>query len=72
MDVWDSERTFENESKKDLVRQMNAVALWVTHYLRVRPMYVGVSSAVKRKADIVVDGTRPVDEIAAEIVSAIG
>jgi uridine kinase len=72
MEVWDSERTFENQSKKDLVRQMNAVASWVTHYLRARSMYVGVSSAVKRKADIVVDGMRPVDEIVAEIVSAIG
>jgi hypothetical protein len=48
------------------------VALWVTHYARVRPMYMGVSRAVRRKADIVVDGTRSVDDMVAEIVSAIG
>jgi uridine kinase len=67
----DFERTVEDESREDLVRRLKAVAYWLAHYMRMRSAYIGVSSAVKQKADIVVNGMRPVDEIAEAVLDAM-
>lgn len=71
MGVWRSAGTLESESKEDLVRQLNAVAAWITHYQRARQMYMLGSRMAHKNADIVVDGMRTVDEIANEVLNAI-
>ena len=71
MESWASQRTFANETKEDLVRQLDAVAMWITQYQQARSMYMDVSRIVKRNADIIVDGMKPVDAIASEILDAI-
>jgi uridine kinase len=71
MEVWRSAGTFDGVSKEDLVRQLNAVAAWTTHYQRARQMYFLGSRMAHKNADIVVDGMRTVDEIANEVLNAI-
>ena len=67
----DFERTVESESRQDLARRLKAVALWQAQYERMRSVYIGVSGIVKQKADIVVDGMRPVAEITQQVLAAI-
>lgn len=69
--VWNSRETFSSESKDDLVRQLDAVAGWLTHYQQVRSMYSLVSHRVQQNADLIVDGMKTVEEITAEIVKGI-
>ena len=71
METWDVEGTYANELQEDLAGQLDGVARWITHYLRLRPMYIGVSDRVKQGADIVVDGMKPGEELAQEVLSAI-
>jgi uridine kinase len=71
MKVWNSKGTFQGETKKDLVRQLNAVVLWMTQYQRARSMYIQVSQIVKENADIIVNGLKAVDEITTELVSIL-
>ena len=68
MKVWNSKGTFQGETKKDLVRQLDAVALWIMQYQRARSMYIQVSQIVQEKADIVVNGLKAVDEITTDIM----
>ena len=67
----DFESTVEGESRENLVERLKAGAFWLAHYMRMRPVYIGVSDIVKQKADIVVDGMEPVDEIAQKVLGAI-
>ena len=67
----DFERTVESESRQSLAGRLKAVASWLAQYKRMRLIYIGVSGIVKQKADIVVDGMRPVDEIAQQVLDAI-
>jgi len=67
----DLERTVESESRQGLAERLKAVASWLAQYKRMRSVYIGVSGIVKRKADIVVDGMRPVDEIAQQVLDAM-
>ena len=67
----DYERTIESESRVGLARRLKAVAFWLAQYKRMRSVYIGVSSIIKQKADIVVDGMRPVDEITQQVLDAI-
>ena len=67
----DFERTVESESRQGLARRLKAVAFWLAQYERMRSVYIEVSGIVKQKADIVVDGLRPVDEIAQQVLDAI-
>jgi len=71
MDMWNAKGTFEDETKEDLVRQLNAVASWVIHYQQARPMYMLGSRMAQQKADIVVDGMKTIEEIAADILNGI-
>lgn len=71
MKVWNSKGTFQGETKKDLVRQLNAVALWITQYQRSRSMYIQVSQFVQGKADIVVNGLKAVDEVTTDIINLL-
>jgi uridine kinase len=71
MGVWNAKGTFEDETKEDLVRQLNAVALWITHYQQARSMYMLGSGMASQKADIVVNGLKTVEEITAEILNGI-
>ncbi len=68
MQVWNAKGTFQGETKEALARQLNAVALWLAQYRQMRSMYIQVSQRVREKANLVVDGLKPVDEITAEIV----
>ena len=67
----DFERTVEGESRQALAERLKAVGSWLAQYKRMRLIYIGVSGIVERKADIVVDGMRPVDAIAQQILDAI-
>jgi hypothetical protein len=71
MGVWRSKRNFEGETKADLVRQLNAVALWITHYQQARPMYMLGSRMAQQKADIVVDGMKTLERITDDILNGI-
>jgi len=71
MRVWNSQGTFEGETKENLVHQLNAVASWITHYQKARPMYMAGSHAVQQNADIVVNGLKTVEEITADILDVI-
>jgi len=67
----DFERTVESESRQGLAGRLKAVASWLAQYKRMRSAYIGVSRIVKQRADIVVDGMRPVDEIAQQVLDAM-
>lgn len=71
MRVWNSQGTFEGETKENLVQQLNAIALWITHYQKARPMYMAGSHTVQQNADIVVNGLKMVEEITADILDEI-
>jgi uridine kinase len=68
MEVWNAKGTFQDETKQDLVRQLDAVALWMAQYRQGRSMYIQVSQRVHAGADLVVDGSKSVDEITTDIV----
>jgi adenylate kinase family enzyme len=72
MDMWNSQATFEGETKEDLVRQLNEVATWITHYQQARQMYMLGSRMAQQNADIVVDGMRTVEEVTTDILDRIG
>ena len=67
----DFERAVESESRQSLARRVKAVASWLAQYMRMRSAYIGVSDIVKQKAEVVVDGMRPVDEITQQVLDAI-
>lgn len=71
MRVWNSQGTFEGEAKKNLVQQLNAVASWITHYQKARPMYMAGSHTVQQNADIVVSGLKAVEEMVSDILDEI-
>ncbi|OGO67233.1 MAG: hypothetical protein A2Z49_12625 [Chloroflexi bacterium RBG_19FT_COMBO_56_12] len=71
MEVWEEKGTFADESKEDLVRQLDAVAMWITHYQKIRAMYLSGSSAVRQNADVLIDGMKSVNEITSEILNTI-
>jgi uridine kinase len=71
MEIWKNKGTFEGESKDSLVKQLNAVASWTTHYMRFRSMYVVGSPKVRARADFIVDGMESVEGITAEIIKII-
>ena len=65
------ESAVEAESREELVKRLQTGAFWLTHYMRMRPVFIGVSNRVKQNADIVIDGLEPVDEIAQQALAAI-
>lgn len=71
MEVWNARGTFQSEAKEGLVHQLDAVASWLAQYQRARSMYIGVSRRVRERADIVVDGTRSVEQITAAVLMEI-
>lgn len=71
LQLWRSEGTFESEPKEHLVRQLDAVALWITQYQRARAMYIQVSQMVKERADVIVDGMQSIDEVTRDILRSI-
>ena len=71
MDLWKTKGTFKSETKENLVRQLNTVALWVNHYQCTRSMYMMGSRIVQKNADIVVDGMKTVQEISNDIMNSI-
>jgi uridine kinase len=71
MELWKSRGTFESETSENHVQQLDAVALWTTQYQRARSMYMQVSQLVMAKADIIVNGMNPMDEITSDILRTI-
>ena len=71
MEVWNAKGSFEGETKEDLVHQLNAVATWITHYQRTRPMYMLGSQMAQQHANIVVNGMKTVKELTTEILNEI-
>ena len=71
MGMWNSQGTFEGETQENLVRQLNAVASWTTQYQKARSMYVAGSHMARQSADIVIDGMKSVEEIAADTLNEI-
>ena len=71
LNIWNTKGTFNAEPKEDLVRQLDAVALWLMHYGRSRSMYMLGSHMAQQNADIVVDGMKTVEEITTDILNEI-
>jgi uridine kinase len=71
MEEWKSKGTFAGITKEDLVRQLDAVALWISQYQQARSMYMGVSELVKHRADIVISGMNPVEDLTREIIAVL-
>lgn len=71
MDAWKSQGTFAEQRTPDLVRQLDTVASWITHYQRVRTMYVSVSRKARLSADLVVNGMADIEETTNVILSVI-
>lgn len=71
MEEWRTKGTFSAQAKDDLVRQLDAVALWFTQYQQARSMYIGVSELVKHRADIVINGMSPIEDITREIYAVL-
>jgi uridine kinase len=71
MDEWMRKGTFGNQSKEDLVRQLNAIAFWITQYRNARSMYVQVSERVMEGADLVINGMGTVEEITRQILKEV-
>jgi uridine kinase len=71
MDVWETEGTYKNEPKEEIVHQLDSIAGWINQYQRARSMYLSVSEAVKRNSDMVVNGQTPVEETVNEIVDKL-
>jgi hypothetical protein len=71
MAVWNSQGTFEGETKENLVKQLNAAASWISHYQQARSMYMAGSNLAQRNADIMVNGMLPVEEVTSKILSEI-
>jgi len=69
MEVWKARRTYAGEAKADLVRQLDAVALWISQYQQARSMYMGVSELVRQRADVVIHGMEPVAELTGELLA---
>ncbi len=68
MSVWKTKGTFEGEEKDELDHQLDAVATWLSHYQKARPMYIAGSYRAQQSADIIVDGMKTSDEITADIL----
>lgn len=71
MEVWNSQGTFEGETKESLVKQLTAVTSWIQHYRKARSMYMTGSDLARRHADIVVNGLLPIEEITSIILSEV-
>lgn len=71
MEVWNAKGSFQGKTKDDLVCQLNAVATWITHYQRTRPMYMLGSQMAQQHADIVVNGMKAVEELTTDILNEI-
>jgi len=68
---WKRKGTFAHQSREDLVRQLDAISLWVTQYCQARSMYVQVSERVKERANLVVNGMGSIEEITSQILIKI-
>lgn len=62
VDVLDYERTIELETRGGLQKRVKSVAFWLNHYLAIRPG-LKLTDVIRQKADILVDGMKPVDEM---------
>lgn len=71
MEVWDARGTFAGMPEEDLARQLDLAGRWVRHYGKARPMYISGTTAVRQNSDAVIDGMRPVDEIALEALDVV-
>ena len=69
--IWDTQGTFESETKQDLVRQLDAVAAWITQYQQARSMYMAGSLMAQKNADMVVDGLKTIEAITDNILNGI-
>jgi uridine kinase len=66
----DFERTIKSESRDELIKRLESVAVWLKQYMWIRSG-LGITKIIKQKADIVIDGMKPIDEIAQEALDLI-
>ena len=62
---------FREQTKQELVQQLEEIELWIKQYEVRRKMYIGVSERVKRGSDMVVDGTEAVEEMVGKIAEEV-
>lgn len=71
METWETQSTFKGEKKESLVKQLNAIASWITHYKRYRSMYLSGSPKVKSESDLILNGMNPVNELSTLILKTL-
>ncbi len=63
-----AEQTTEANASSNFVKKQKG---YITNYLMLRPMYVAQRKAISSAADLVLDGTKPVEESAAVVRHAL-
>jgi uridine kinase len=63
-----AEQTLEANASSNFVKRQKG---YITNYLMLRPMYVAQRKAISSAADLVLDGTKPVEESAAVVRNAL-
>ncbi|MBN1683660.1 deoxynucleoside kinase [Candidatus Bathyarchaeota archaeon] len=71
METWETQSTFKGEKKESLVKQLNAIASWITHYKRYHSMYLSGSPKVKSESDLILNGMNPVNELSTLILKTL-
>jgi uridine kinase len=56
------EKEIKSESKAQLLKRLNSIAIWLKQYMRLRSGF-GITEIIKQKADFVVDGMKPIEEM---------
>jgi dephospho-CoA kinase len=70
MNDFDFERDIELETRDGLQKRVKSVAFWLNHYLAIRPGLT-LTEIIRQKADIIVDGMKPVGEMVQDALEAI-
>jgi len=63
MDDVDFDRTIAQESRDQILKRLESTVAWLKQYMWIRPG-LGITEIIKQKADFVVDGLKPIDEMA--------
>jgi adenylate kinase family enzyme len=66
----DFEERIEGETREELLKRVKSAAFWLKHYMWIRPG-LKLTEIIQRRSDIIVDGMKPVDEMAQEVLAEI-
>jgi uridine kinase len=66
----DFDGRIKRETREELGKRVKSAAFWLNHYMWIRPG-LKLTETIQRKADIIVDGMKPVGEMAQEVLAEI-